>query len=152
LASISRALTPELHEQPGHVEVGELHVDAGLTQPEQVLAVEPLKLVGDLQLAIGATLDPHTMRVFARADLDERRVPAARVRVAVLQAQRLTTARPAAVPPGACRAGDQRRPWSSFLGARFDPRLDVFLRLVCPFLRVRLENEMVRLRLWSFDH
>ena len=97
----------------------------------QVLAVEPVKLVGDVQLAVGAALDPHPVRVSRAGRTSTNGVsPAAGVPVAVLQRR---APRRAACPVSASSAHSSRSrsdpdplaPAAIPAGARVADRLDL---------------------------
>src|SRR6266851_9755381 len=82
--------TGQVHEDAGLIEISGCQVGPGLAQLPHVLAIEAVKLGGDIQPAVAAALDPHPMRMIPRNHLDERRVAAAGMPVAVLQPERLT--------------------------------------------------------------
>ena len=69
-------LAREVDEHPPTVQIADRDIRARVAQPPQVLAVEPVKLIGDVDPPEAAVLDPQPVRVIlARNDLDERRVP-----------------------------------------------------------------------------
>jgi hypothetical protein len=51
-------LAGEVDEHPPRVQIADRLVGAGVAQPPQILAVQPVELVGDEDLAVAAALDP----------------------------------------------------------------------------------------------
>lgn len=84
-------LALQVDEDARGIEVVGDQVGSGLAQLPDVLAVEPVDLVGDIQAPIAA-LGADLMLVLTRDDLDERGVAPAGMPVAVLQPERLAQA------------------------------------------------------------